>query len=99
MFYFGIIMTFFSLSSWGAVTVGSCPDAFEGRVKEVIEEVGESSLYSVQKVIFTNLQTLRGDVKDQVLIDMLSNGPFEIVQDEEYRVQLQNGKLCWIEKI
>ncbi len=88
----------FSFSSMGTVTVGSCPDSFEGNVKAVVGPEG-SSAFSTQKVVFTNLQTLKGEVSDQVVVDILANGPFEVEAGKDYRVQLRNGKLCWIEQL
>jgi hypothetical protein len=89
----------FTLPSFATVTVGSCPQEFEGRVKAIAEEVGPGQAFSTQKVIFTNQHTIRGEVQDQVPVDMLANGPFEVEAGKEYRVQLRNGKLCWIEAI
>ena len=78
---------------------GLCPEEFEGRVKDVIEEVGPDHAFSTQKVIFSNEQTIKGEVGEQVLVDVLKNGPFEIETGKEYRVLLRKGKLCWIEQI
>lgn len=81
----------FSSLSWGTVTVEqpNCPDEFVSSVKEIVEPVGSISLFSKEKVIFDNNKTL----------DVLMNGPFEIEVGKEYRVQMREGKLCWIEQI
>jgi hypothetical protein len=50
-------------------------------------------------VIFENLQTFKGDVEEQVLVDVLKNGPFKVEPGKEYRVLLRKGRLCWIEQI
>lgn len=89
----------FTLQAQATVTSGICPDAFEGRVKALVDEMGPQDGLGTQKVIFTNEHTVRGDVPDQVLIDMLANGPFEVEAGKDYRVQLRKGKLCWIEAI
>lgn len=88
-----------ALPAQATLTSGSCPDAFEGRVKALVDELGPSDGFATQKVIFTNEHTIRGDVPDQVLLDMLANGPFEVEAGKDYRVQLRKGKLCWIEAI
>lgn len=90
-----------SLPSWSTVTAGAidCPDHFEGKVKEIIEPVGASHAFSVNKVVFDNQRTLKGEVDEQVLLSVLQNGPFQIESEKEYRVQLRNGKLCWMEEI
>lgn len=96
-----ILMMMFSLSSWSTVTAGAkdCPDQFEGRVKEIIEPVGATNFFSANKVVFENLQTLKGEVGEQALVDVLQNGPFKVEADKEYRVLTRKGKLCWMEEI
>ncbi len=90
-----------SFSAQAVVTVGAqdCPSQFEGRVKEVIEPVGAEDFFSANKVVFENLHTIKGELGEKVLVDILRNGPFKVEADEEYRVFARNGKLCWIEKI
>jgi hypothetical protein len=96
-----MMVVLLSGSAQSTVTAGGglCPEEFEGRVKEVIEEVGPDRAFSTQKVIFDNEQTIKGEVGEQVLVDILKNGPFEIEAGKEYRVLLRKGKLCWIERI
>jgi hypothetical protein len=81
------------------VTVGSCPDVFEGRVRAIIEEMGPETPFSTQRIIFDNEQTLKGVLGAQVQVEVLKNGPFNFEEDKEYRVQLRSGKLCAIEEI
>lgn len=96
-----LIAMIVSLPSWSTVVAGSmeCPDHFEGKVKEIIEPIGPSTAFSVNKVVFDNQRTLKGEVDDQVLLSVLQNGPFHVEAEKEYRVQLRNGKLCWMEEI
>lgn len=76
-----------------------CPEQFEGRVQEIIESIGPTSAYSTQTVVFKNLHTLKGDVSEQVAIEVLKHGPISFEQGEDYQVQVRNGRICWIEKI
>jgi hypothetical protein len=69
------------------------------RVKEIIEPAGAISFFSMNKVVFENQRTLKGEVSEKVLIDVLRNGPFKIESDKDYRVQLREGRLCWMEEI
>ena len=96
-----LFLIFFSFSVGATVTAGAddCPSQFEGRVKEIIEPVGASSFFKANKVVFENQRTLKGDVKDQVYLDVLQGSPFKVETDKDYRVQLRNGKLCWMEEI
>jgi len=34
-----------------------------------------------------------------VTLDVLQNGPFQIESQKDYRVQLRNGKVCWIDEL
>jgi hypothetical protein len=92
---------FFSMNVWSTVTVAQldCPTQFEGKVKEVMDEVGPSNPLSTQKVIFDNRATIRGNPADIVTLDVLKHGPFAIEAGEDYLVQMRGEKLCWIEKI
>lgn len=96
-----LIVMILSLPSWATVTVGTqdCPTQFEGKVKEVIEPVGATTFFSKNKVVLENQRTLKGEVDDQVLLDVLQNGPFKVEPGKDYLVQLRNGKLCWMEEI
>ena len=76
-----------------------CSEEFQGRVKELIEEVGPDSAFALQKVVFENELTLKGNVEELVAIEMLKNGPFKLEPGKDYRVLLRKGKLCWIEEI
>ncbi len=90
-----------SLPSFATITVANldCPTQFEGKVKEVVKSLGPDTSLATQKVIFENHHTIKGEVKDKVQLDMLEHGPFAVEKGEDYRVQLRNGKLCWIEKL
>ena len=83
------------------VTVGNmdCPSQFEGRVIEKIEPMGAQSGFATDTVVFSNNRTLKGEVNDKVVIEVLKNGPFDLELGEDYQVQLRDGKVCWIEKI
>lgn len=98
-----LILAAFLLSafSFATVTVGNvdCPVQFEGRVEEIVKGVGSSSAFALQSVIFKNLSTVKGEVEEQVAVEMLEHGPFEIERGEDYRVQLRDGRVCWVEKI
>lgn len=98
-----LVLAAFLLSSlsFATVTVGQpdCPVQFEGRVEEIIQSVGSSSAFSTHSVVFKNLSTLKGEVSEQVAVELLENGPFEIERGEDYRVQLRDGRVCWVEKI
>lgn len=93
-----IFMTSFSFAT---VTVGNvdCPVQFEGRVEDFITGVGTSSAFATHNVVFKNLSNLKGDASEQVVVEMLEHGPFELERGEDYHVQLREGRVCWIEKI
>jgi hypothetical protein len=94
-------LVFSSMNAWSTVTVDQldCPTQFEGKVKEVMEEIGPSNPLSTQKVIFQNQATIKGEVSETVTLDVLKHGPFALEPGEDYLVQMRGSKLCWIEKI
>lgn len=96
-----IALTIFSPLAFSTVTVDNldCPTQFEGRVKEVIKSVGPSSPFSTQTVIFQNNRTLKGEVKDQLAVEVLQNGPIQVEEGHDYAVQLRSGRVCQIESI
>lgn len=76
-----------------------CPTQFEGRVKDIIAPLGATEFFSANKVVFENQRTLRGEVSNKIILDILQNGPFKIETNKDYRVHLRSGKLCWMEEI
>ena len=76
-----------------------CPVQFEGRVEDFIKGVGTSSAFATHNVVFKNLSNLKGEASEQVVVEMLEHGPFELERGEDYHVQLREGRVCWIEKI
>ena len=96
-----LLVLIFPFSVWSTVVMKTvdCPDQFEGRVKAIIEPVGPGQVFSMNKVIFINNRLIKGSASDEVSLDIIQNGPFEIEHDKDYRVQLRNGKVCWIEEI
>jgi hypothetical protein len=96
-----IITLLTSVMSFATVTIKEidCPQQFEGRVQEIIQSIDTGSAFDTHTVVFKNLSTLKGDVREQVAIEMLEHGPFEIERGLDYRIQVKNGRLCWIEKI
>lgn len=90
-----------SLQTLATVTSGSadCPVEFEGRIKSIIEPLGAVHSMSVNKVIFENQRSLKGESGEQVILDVLQNGPFSLALGKDYRVIMREGKLCWIEEL
>jgi hypothetical protein len=93
-----LLLTSFSFATTTAGKV-DCPVQFEGRVEEFVKGVGTSSAFSTHTVVFKNLSTLKGEVSEQVAIEILENGPFALVRGEDYHVQVRDGRICWIDKI
>lgn len=93
-----LLMTSFSFAT---MTVGKvdCPVQFEGRVEEFVKGVGTSSAFSKHTVLFKNLSNVKGEASEQVAVELLEHGPFELIRGEDYHVQLNKGRVCWIEKI
>jgi hypothetical protein len=87
--------------SMATVTIGKvdCPVQFEGRVEDIVEGTGTGSAFSTHTVVFKNLSTIKGQVAEQMSVEMLEHGPFEIERGKDYRIQLRAGNVCWIDKL
>lgn len=99
--YLVMIFTIISGIANATMTVANfeCPLKFEGKVQEIVEEVGPSHAFATERVVFKNLRTLKGDADEQVQVDVLKHGPFDLEVGEDYQVQVRNGRVCAIEKI
>jgi len=87
---------------WGISTVPqiNCPTQFRAIASEIsaVQE-GEHAL-SKSEVKFEVFEAIKGSQPDQVLnVEILKFGPLKVEQGKEYLVQLDKGKLCWIEEI
>lgn len=77
----------------------TCPEHFEGRVQQIINQHHGVDVFKKNKVVFETLRAIRGDVLERVEIEILDNGPFSVELNQDYQVYLRKGKLCWLEKI
>lgn len=84
-----------SLSIRGA---GLCPQAFVGKVEDVIQSQPPYSTLSKNEVVFRNLKTIRGKVKDEEVISILKYGPLRLEKGVTYLVSLRQKKICTIER-
>jgi hypothetical protein len=99
MRYVAGMVLFMSLSAQATLTVGECPVHFEGRVEEIIESSEADHAYKTQHVVFKNLLTLKGDVPEQVSVEVLKHGPVQFESGEDYRIQTRAGRLCSVESL
>lgn len=94
-----IWLTLISISAEATVRSGLCSEEFLGKLKVVLEDVGDlRKNYETQRIIFTNLETIRGDVSEEVILEILKFGPFQFKEENVYRIQMNNGKICWLEE-
>lgn len=91
------------LSSVSFATVSirnvDCPVKFEGTVKQVVDSVGNTGSFATRSIVFQTKQVLKGEVGDQVVVEMLQYGPYQLESGEDYRVQLRDGHICQVEKL
>lgn len=96
-----ILTLFLSASSAFAMsTVGTidCPQQFEASVQDIVDDSAFDHSFNKVKVIFKRLKVIKGDVPQNIIIDVLKHGPIEFVKGSTYSIQLQDGRLCWAEK-
>lgn len=78
----------------------NCPTQFRALASEVsaVQE-GEHAL-SKAEVQFQVFDAIKGvEVDESLKVEILKFGPLKVEQGKEYLVQLDKGKLCWIEEI
>ena len=97
-----LIIISLSLSSmvFATSTVANldCPQQFTGTVQDIVDESAFDSSFSKIKVIFKRLEVIKGNVPQNIIVEVLKHGPFDFKKNEIYSVQLQDGRLCWAEK-
>ena len=78
----------------------SCPTQFRGIASEVsASQDGEHAL-SKAEVKFEVFDAIKGtQPKESLTVEILKFGPLKVEQGKDYLVQLDKGKLCWIEEI
>lgn len=77
-----------------------CPKLFVGTVTEVAK--AEAPLFSKQAlgrlkkvdVYFQVKETVRGNIKDTVMIQTLKNGPVVFQEGEQYEVEMRGNYIC-----
>lgn len=87
---------------WGFSTAPqvNCPTHFRAIASEVSAvQDGEHAL-SKSEVKFEVSEAIKGTHLNETLsVEILKFGPLKVEQGKEYLVQLDKGKLCWIEEI
>lgn len=87
---------------WGFSTAPqiNCPTQFRA-VASVVSSLqeGEHAL-SKAHIEFEVFDAIKGiSADDKPSVEILKFGPLKVEQGKEYLVQLDKGKLCWIEEI
>lgn len=97
---FFFLLLFFA-SQLPAVVVSShsqCPDQFVGRVASIIEPSVDSA-FATNKVVFTNLESISGDLGETVFVDILRNGMLKPKVGDVFKISLRKGVLCLVEEL
>jgi len=76
-----------------------CPTQFRAIASEVREPQGPESNFSKQTIVFQVEELLKGSIESSVEVELLKFGPLEVEAGKEYLVQLNKGKLCWLESV
>ncbi len=77
----------------------NCPTQFRGIASEIIEPEGATHTLSKQRVVFAVEETIKGLASGNMEVEFLKYGPLVIELGKEYVVQLNKGKLCWLEVV
>jgi hypothetical protein len=84
-FKFVIVLILFSFSAFATVRQGDCPQEFIGELKLKLEGNYNQKGYEIVQYV--------------VIVELLKFGPFKIEESKNYKIQLKNGKICWIEQL
>ena len=95
-----LLCLFLSFSAFSMSTVENvnCPQQFIASVQDVVDESPVDHGFAKVKVIFKRLRVIKGDVPQNIIVEVLKHGPIEFIKNETYSIQLQDGRLCWAEK-
>ncbi len=76
-----------------------CPTQFRAIASEVREPLDSDGPLAKQTIVFSVEQALKGKVqaREELAVELLKYGPVKVEAGQEYVVQLNQGKLCWIE--
>jgi hypothetical protein len=79
----------------------NCPTQFRAIASEVKDAEGSESSLSKQLIKFSIEESLKGSLalNEIVQVELLKFGPLIVEAGREYLVQLNQGKLCWLEAI
>ncbi len=90
----------FSFHSMATMTVEevNCPQQFVASVEDVVDDAAFDYSYNKVQVILKKLEVIKGVVPQNIIINVLKHGPFEFIKGQIYKIQLQDGNLCWAEK-
>ena len=76
-----------------------CPTQVRAIASEVREPVGATTGLSKQTIVFAIEETIKGAVSDTLEVELLKFGPLVVEIGKEYLVQVNKGKLCWLESV
>lgn len=96
-----LILLIFLLSSpsYSTVKSGKCPEEFIGKLKIKLEVFNSENKFDVNQLVFTNIETIEGEIDEEVILETLKFGPFKFEEERVYRIQMRKGKLCWVDEL
>ncbi|MFZ4713942.1 MAG: hypothetical protein ACOYL6_09535 [Bacteriovoracaceae bacterium] len=73
---------------------GTCPQKFVAKVEQIVEAPAPLGPRSTDKVILKLEEVIRGEVKDQEEIQVLTFSTIKLSKGESYILELREGKIC-----
>ncbi len=86
---------------WGMSAVANvdCPLQVKATAQEVREPEGADHAFAKRKVVFAVDEALKGEASEALEVELLKHGPTQVETGRQYLVQLNQGRLCWIEAL
>lgn len=78
-----------------------CPTQFRALASEVSSPAEGSRSMALQRVTFSIEESLKGDyeVHQDVSLEFVKFGSLDVEAGRQYLVQLNHGRLCWLEAV
>lgn len=76
-----------------------CPTQVRAIASEVREPEGATTALSKQTIVFAIEETIKGALSGNLEVELLKFGPLVVEIGKEYLVQVNQGKLCWLESV
>lgn len=86
---------------WGMALVEKvdCPLQIRATVQDVQPVANSAGSFPMQRVHLGVDELVKGEVENELDVNMLQNGPLSVEVGKQYEIQLRDGRICSLEAI